>query len=126
MVSRQLWAVLLLYMLHTAACVTQTERIGYYPYDRHEDESVWDELRREFGWQKTPRAMAQAPFYQRTTRGLTETVSGWFRGEDDPFTGAQEDAHRLEESRQQFEQERQEAFRRLRLRQELEGEQESE
>jgi hypothetical protein len=122
MVSPRLLAVLLLCMLNTVACVTQTERVGYYPYDRREDESVWDELRREFGWQKTPQPVSSEPFYKQTTRGLTETVAGWFRKKDNSFTDARENAQALEESRRQFEQERQEAFRRLRLRQELEEE----
>src|SRR5712691_173165 len=118
--------VLLLAVLCISACVTQTERVGYYPHTRPEDEGVWDELRREFGWQKKPQTVSGEPFYQRAARGVTETVSGWFHKEDTARAGAQkleelhrqpEDAQKLEESRRQFEQERQEAFRRLRERQ---------
>jgi len=124
---RRLLTVLLVIVLGTSACVTQTERVGYYPHTRPEEESVWDELRREFGWQKKPQTVAGEPFYQRAARGVTETVSGWFHKEDTARAGAQkleelhrqpEDAQKLEESRRQFEQERQEAFRRLRERQE--------
>ena len=116
--------VLLLAVLCISACVTQTERVGYYPHTRPEDEGVWDELRREFGWQKTPQHVSGEPFYQRAARGVTETVSGWFHKEEAPAPAdtqkledlhrPSEDAQKLEESRRQFEQERQEAFRRLR------------
>ncbi|MBI3798395.1 MAG: hypothetical protein HY268_15710 [Deltaproteobacteria bacterium] len=117
-------AVLLLAGLCFSACVTQTERVGYYPHTRQEDESVWDEVRREFGWKKTPSPVATEPFYRRATRGVIETISGWFHKEDASPTGAakkleeahgqSEDARKLEESRRQFEQKRQEALSRLR------------
>src|SRR6266498_1562023 len=75
-------AVLLLAGLCSSACVTQTERVGYYPHTRPQDESVWDEVRREFGWKKTPSSVATEPFYRRATRGVTETISGWFHEEN--------------------------------------------
>ncbi len=115
MTRRRALAVLLLATLYLSACVTRTERVGYYPHTRPEDESVWDELRREFGWQKTPQPASGEPFYQRAARGVTETVSGWFHKEE---AAAPADTQKLEESRRQFEQRRQEAFRRLRERQE--------
>ena len=126
MTRRRALVVLLLAGFCISACVTQTERVGYYPHTRPEDESGWDELRREFGWQKTPQPAASEPFYQRAARGVTETVSGWFhREEATAHTQKREDLHRpsedarkLEESHRQFEQERQEAFRRFRERQE--------
>jgi hypothetical protein len=120
--------VLLLAGLCFSACVTQTERVGYYPHTRQEDESVWGEVRREFGWRKTPSRPPSDPFYQRATRGITGTISGWFHKEDSSPTGTQkkieeahsqsEDARKLEESRREFEQKRQEALRRLREQQE--------
>jgi hypothetical protein len=107
--------------------------MAYNPYAQPKDESVWDELRREFGWQKTPQNnMAGEPFYRRVSRGVTKTVSGWFhKGEDVTPASAQqlegprsqsEDARKLEESRRQFEQKREEAFRRLREQQGLSDE----
>src|SRR5689334_20604907 len=60
-------------------CVTQTERIPYHRYfDPPENESVMDEIRREFGWQKPPPWVHEEPFYTRAARGVKETVSGWF------------------------------------------------
>jgi hypothetical protein len=106
--------VLLLAVLCLSACVTRTERVGYYPHAQPEDEGVWDELRREFGWQKKPQTVSGEPFYTRAARGVKATVSGWFHTEEDTRTDAQRDAQKLEKSRRQFEQERQEAFRRLR------------
>lgn len=123
MARRRLLTVLLLVVGCTSACVTQTERVGYYPHTRPEDEGVWDELRREFGWQKKPQTVSGEPFYQRAARGVTETVSGWFHKEDTAPTGTQkleelhhqsEDVQKLEESRRQFELKRQEALRHLR------------
>jgi len=119
MTSHRILAVLLLSILNASACVTQSERVGYYPYTRHEDESVWEELRREFGWQKTPQTMSSKPFYSRATQGVKETVSGWFRTEKNEEENPLPNAQKLEESRRQFEHGRQEAFRRLRERQEL-------
>jgi len=118
-------AVLLLAGLCFSACVTQTERVGYYPHTRQEDEGVWDEVRREFGWKKTPSPVATEPFYRRATRGVTETISGWFHHEEGASSAGaakkreeaqsqSEDARKLEESRRQFEQKRQEALSRLR------------
>jgi hypothetical protein len=128
MARRRLLTVLLLIVGCTSACVTQTERVGYYPHARPEEESVWGELQREFGWQKKPQTVSGEPFYQRATRGVTETVSGWFHKEEaaapadtqkrEDLHRPSEDARKLEGSRRQFEQERQEAFRRLRERQE--------
>jgi len=126
-------AVLLLAVLGFSACVTQTERVGYYPHTRQEDESVWDEVRREFGWKKPPSRMTGEPSSQRAPRGVIATISGWFHGEDASRADAQkkleeahsqssEDARKLAESRRQFEQERQEAFRRLREQQGLSNE----
>jgi len=120
---RWILTVLLLIVLDTSACVTQTERVGYYPYARPTDEGILDELRHELGWRKTPPHMSSEPFYQRAARGVTKTISGWFHKEDTAPTDAQKreephnqstEARKLEESRRQFEQERQEAFRRLR------------
>ena len=131
LIPRQwVWVVLLPLVLCLSACVTHRERVGYYPHARPEDESVMDELRREFGWQKTPRHMASEPFYQRAARGVAETVSGWFQADTAPTEaqkleeppGQSEDARRLEESRRQFEQKHQEALRRLREQQGLSDE----
>jgi hypothetical protein len=99
----------MLSVLLAAGCVTQTERVAYYPYASHEDESVLDELRRELGWQKTSRAASGEPFYTRAVRRVKETVSGWFREEPTRMT-----AEQVEEERYRFEEKRQEALRRLR------------
>src|SRR5262245_56260356 len=89
-------AVLLLAALCFPACVTQTERVGYYPHTRQEDQSVWDEVRREFGWKKPPPRLTGDPSSQRASRGVRATISGWFHGEDASPAGAQkkvEEAH---------------------------------
>ncbi len=123
MTHRRILTGVLLAVLCLSACVTQTERVGYYPHARPEEESVWGELRREFGWQKKPQTVSDEPFYQRATRGVMKTISGWFHKEDTAPADAQrreephnqsEDTRRLEESRRQFELKRQEALRHLR------------
>jgi hypothetical protein len=98
-----------------AGCVTRTERI--YPYERvPEDESVWEELRREFGWSKhhiTPQPTE--PFYKRAAHGVAETVSGWFSNSDGRLSEQE-----IAAERQRFDRKRAEALQRLREQQELE------
>ena len=76
-----LWKVILLLLIvSTTGCVTQTEQVSYHRYyDPPENESVLDELRREFGWQKPPPWVHEEPLYKRAARGVKETVTGWFQ-----------------------------------------------
>jgi hypothetical protein len=70
----------------TIGCVTQTERIPYHRYyDPPENESVLDELRREFGWQKPPPWVHEEPLYKRAAQGVKKTITGWFQ--QDTTTG---------------------------------------
>jgi hypothetical protein len=70
--------MLLLLALGQSGCVTQTERIPYHRYyDPPENESVFDELRREFGWQKPPPWVQEEPFYKHAARSVRETLTGW-------------------------------------------------
>ena len=62
-------------------CVTETERVPYRYYDPYQDESVLDELKREFGWRKNAQGKIEAP-YTRAARSVKETVSGWFSDEE--------------------------------------------
>ena len=106
------------YMCFVAGCVTQTERI--YPHQRiPRDETVWEELQREFGWQKQAPTYEDSqptdPFYKRAMRGITTTVSGWFR-ENEIRLSEQE----IVEDRRRFNRKREEALRRLQEQQELE------
>ena len=102
-----MFTVFLLGILLESGCVTQTERVPYRPYAVPQDDGIWAEVRREFGWEKSVHS-PEEPFYKRTARGIKEVVSGWFQSEETPT-----DAQKLEEARRQFEQERQKAFRRL-------------
>ena len=91
------------------SCATQTERIPYRPYAvSQRDESVWQEIRREFGWESLQ--PSGEPFYKRTARGIQETVSGWFSEEEDT-SGKGYD---WDEARRQYEIRRQEAIQRVR------------
>jgi hypothetical protein len=64
----------------TIGCVTQTERIPYHRYyDPPENESVLDELRREFGWQKPPPWVHEEPLYKRAAQGVKKTITGWLQ-----------------------------------------------
>jgi hypothetical protein len=83
MKSKELWKFVLSFGVLTMGCVTQTERISYHRYyNPPEDESVLDELRREFGWQKPPPWVREEPLYKRAARGVKETVAGWFQKDD--------------------------------------------
>jgi hypothetical protein len=106
-----------LYVALGSGCVTRTERI--YPYERiPKDESVWEELRREFGWQKHDTAHrateSTEPFYKRAARGMAETMSGWFSDNDDRLSEQE-----IAADRQRFNRKREEALQRLREQQEL-------
>ena len=73
--------------ISTVGCVTHTERIPYHRYyDPPENESVLDELRREFGWQKPPPWVHEEPLYTQAARGVKETVTKWFQ--EDESTGS--------------------------------------
>jgi hypothetical protein len=109
---------ILLLMANTLllGCVTQTERI--YPHERiPEDESVWDEVRREFGWRKNETAPITSkpaePFYKRAARGVKETLSGWFRDDSTQLS-----ADEVAVDRRRFERKREEALQQLREQQE--------
>ncbi|MBM4257589.1 MAG: hypothetical protein FJ147_17060 [Deltaproteobacteria bacterium] len=81
------WWTSLLFAVFFTGCVTQTERIPYHRYyDPPENESVLDELRREFGWQKPSPWVREEPFFTRAARGMKETVSGWFPKDESPHT----------------------------------------
>lgn len=81
----QWWKIFLLLSVLSFGCVTQTEQISYHRYyDPPENESVLDELRREFGWQKPPPWVHEEPLYKRAARGVKETVTGWFKSDDPP------------------------------------------
>jgi hypothetical protein len=111
----RLGPVVLLSVWLTVGCVTRTERVAYYPHLRSEDESVFDELRREFGWKKSTTRSTGDPFYKRATREIKETVSGWFHPEPSQPSELEREKERL-----RFEAERQEALRRVREQQESE------
>ena len=104
-----------LLLLFVNGCVTQTERI--YPYESR-DESVWEELQREFGWQKQATiyetVQPAESFYKRVTQGLTATVSEWFSEEDNRLS--EQD---IAENRRRFDRKRAAALQRLREQQEL-------
>ena len=89
----------------------------YYRYSNPpRDESVLDELRREFGWQKTPGGTNQEPFYKRAIQGVKDSVSGWFRKDEGTSLGTPEG----QQSFKQFKQEQEETIHRLQERQEQE------
>lgn len=117
MTPRRLFARLVLSLLCVSACVTQTERVAYYPHVRYKEDSLGTELRREFGWQTDSQPTSGEPFYRRAAREVKETVSGWFHEKEEDPTPT--DAQKLRASRRQFERERQEAIRRLQAQQEL-------
>lgn len=112
------FAIIILCAALGSGCVTRTERI--YPYERvPKDESVWEELRREFGWQKHVPAHrsieSTEPFYKRATHGVAETVSEWFSGNDDRLSEQE-----IAADRRRFNRKREEALQRLREQQEPE------
>jgi septal ring factor EnvC (AmiA/AmiB activator) len=94
---------MLLGILLTAGCVTQTERLPYHRYMPPEEESAWDELK-------------------QTARSIKTTVSGWFSSEEETPGSLQG----WQKAQRQFKQEQQEAFRRLQERQAQEQQQQEE
>lgn len=84
MQQRWFWRVLQLGgCILLLGCVTETERMPYRQYysPYQKEESVLDELKREFGWRKNTRGVVEAP-YTRAARSVKETVSEWFSDEE--------------------------------------------
>ena len=106
----------------TCGCVTQTKVVS--PYERDKDESVWEEIQREFGWQNNsapaPPGQATEPFYSRAAHGIKETVAGWFADDDGKMSEAE-----LSANRRRFKLRRIEGGERLREQQEDEENAES-
>jgi hypothetical protein len=79
---------------------------------------VWEELRREFGWQNHGAVHRSTestePLYKRAARGVAETVSGWFSNNEDRLSEQE-----IAADRQRFNRKREEALQRLREQQEL-------
>lgn len=93
-------------------CVTQTERLGHRPLPLAKDESVWEEIQGVLSRDSSGEA-----FYTRTARGIKDTVAAWFDQEED---SADKDSG-WDEARQQYEMRRQQAIRRVRQQNTLEG-----
>src|SRR5262245_37660585 len=91
MQRQRLWRVIQFVALITLlGCVTETERLPYRRYyDPQQDETVLDELKREFGWRKNTQGKMEAP-YTRAARSVKETVSGWFSDEEETSSGTAE------------------------------------
>jgi hypothetical protein len=67
-------------------CVSQSERLAYRPHLVQQDEGVWDEVKREFGWQtssktKKKRKNQQESLYSKMTRRAKE----WFQNKEPPY-----------------------------------------
>ncbi len=65
-------------------CVSHTERVPYRPHLTQQDEGVWAEVKREFGWQASRKTnkpkKRQASLYTRMVRSVT----GWFTDDERP------------------------------------------
>ena len=98
MQQQWLWRVLQLGVLvFLLGCVTETERMPYRRYyDPYQDESVLDELKREFGWRKNTQGVTEAP-YTRAARGVKETVTEWFSDEE-TTPGWKKSLHQLKQA----------------------------
>jgi hypothetical protein len=83
MQQQWLWLLIQLGVLFfLLGCVTETERMPYRRYyDPYQDESVLDELKREFGWRKNTQGVTEAP-YTRAARSVKEGVADWFSDEE--------------------------------------------
>lgn len=73
---------------------------------------MWEELRRELGWQTRGGAQRSTeptePFYKRTMQGIAKTVSGWFSDENDRVSEQE-----IAADRRRFNHKREEALQRL-------------
>lgn len=96
---------LLLGVILSPGCVSHTERLPYRPHLIQQDEGVWAEVKREFGWQpshktKKPKK-GQTSLYARMAR----SVKGWFTDNEQPV-GPDIHPHQWERIHQEHEQER--------------------
>ena len=102
-------------ILFGTGCVTQTERVAYRPYaPPPKDESVWEEIKREFGWKQSS---SGEPLSKPPTRGIREIVAGWFSAAED----TSDKGYDRDELRRQYEIRRQQAIQRVRQQNTLEG-----
>ena len=95
---------LLLSVSLSLGCVSHTERLPYRPHLTQQDEGVWAEVKREFGWQPSRKTSkpkkGQASFYARMVRSVT----GWFTDTERPV-GPDIHPHHWERIHQEYEQE---------------------
>jgi len=67
-------------------CVSQTERLPYRPHLVQQDEGVWDEVKREFGWQPSRKTKKKKKSRQESVYSkMTRSVKGWFQDEEPPI-----------------------------------------
>ena len=100
-------------LLVGSGCVTQTERRPYRPPVAENDEDVWTEIRREFGWELSVTPPQQEPFYAGVADGLTARLAEWFTVDDSteiPLSLREQHEQAL---RRRFEREQEQAMRRL-------------
>ena len=86
-------------------CVSQTERLAYRPHLVQQDEGVWDEVKREFGWRtsgktKKKKKSRQESLYSKMTRSVKE----WFQ-DDEPPIGPDVHPHHWERINQEYQRE---------------------
>ena len=95
---------LLLSVLLSSGCVSYTERLPYRPHLMPQDDGVWAEVKREFGWQPSHKTKKKkerpASLYARMAR----SVQGWFTADERPL-GPDIHPHHWQRINQEYEQE---------------------
>ena len=94
---------LLLGVSLSLGCVSHTERLPYRPHLTQQDEGVWAEVKREFGWRPSRKTdkpkKGPVSFYARMVQG----VKGWFTDNERP-AGPDIHPHHWERIHQEYEQ----------------------
>jgi hypothetical protein len=105
--------IIALTICFVSGCVTYTEHV--YPQESiPQDESLWDEIRREFSWRKNETSSSPKESQTSLYQEMKETVSGWFDNHAE-----QPDTREIEADRRRFERQRQGALRQLQEQQQL-------
>ncbi len=76
---------LLLGVSLSLGCVSHTERLPYRPHLTQQDEGVWAEVKREFGWQSTRKTKKAKKEQESLYSKMTRSVKGWFGDDEQPI-----------------------------------------
>ena len=86
------------------SCVSYTERLPYHPHQTPQDEGVWAEVKREFGWSPSRKTKKLSKGQGSLAARMVQSVKGWFADTKRPV-GPDMHPRQWERIHQEYEQE---------------------